>query len=250
MKQSHPPSDVPLPLWRHLEDLRKALLWSLFGIIIAMMGSWYFREIILKILLKPLLTYFPDPNPGLTVLSVTEAFFFYMKLSFFAGLFIASPWVFFQIWRFIAPGLYAHEKRYAITFVLSTSLFFIGGGWFGYAYIVPLTLKFLLGISKNFHVMITTANYFTFFIRLIIGVGLVFEMPIFCFILAKMGILNFRIMWKFWKFAIVGSFVAAAIITPSGDMVTQSFLAVPLIVLYFLSILIVKFAERKSSREA
>ena len=245
MNRPPPNHDRPMPLWRHLEDLRRSLLWSLAGIAAAMIGAWAFRRPILAFLIRPLSSYLPQGNPGLTVLSVTEAFFFYMKLSFWAGLFIASPWVFYQLWRFIAPGLYAHERRYVVGFVFFTTLFFLLGGWFGYAYIVPLTLKFLMNISSEFHIMITTAHYFTFFMHLIVGIALVFELPVICFILARLGLLNARFMWKFWKLAFVGSFILAAVITPSGDMITQSFLAVPLILLYLFSTGVVLVAQKK-----
>lgn len=238
-----PPDDRPMPLWQHLEDLRKAILRSLVGILIGMIAGWFLREPVLNLLIKPLITYFPGNYQGLTVLSVTEAFFFYMKLAFFTGLFLASPWVFLQLWHFIAPGLYAHERRYIILFVFFTTFFFLLGGWFGYQYIIPLTLKFLLEIGRDFQLMITTTHYFSFFLHLILGIALVFEMPVLCFILARMGILNTRVMMKFWKFAVVGSFILSAVITPSGDMITQSALAFPLIGLYFFSALVVAVAQ-------
>ncbi len=231
------PTEPTMSLWDHLRELRYRLIMSLAGVFVGMVIAWFLRKMILSMLMRPLQVLLPD-YPGLTVLSLTEAFIFYIKISLFGGVVIASPWVFWHIWRFVAPGLYTHEKRAFLGIALFTVVCFLGGAYFGYRVLIPFMFRFLIGISQDFQLMITTTSYLTFFMQLIVGVGLIFEMPVFALILARLGIITARTLGRFWKFAIVGSFILAAVITPSGDIVTQTVLAVPLIALYLISILV------------
>jgi len=242
--------DKPLPLLQHLADLRRCFLNSLAGIFLGMVVAWFLRRRLLAWLLLPLRPYLP-PGEGLTVLSLTEAFLFYVKLSFFGGIFLASPWVLWQVWRFVAPGLYAHEKRVLLGLIAFSTVCFLAGGYFGYRVLMPLTCRFLVDVSRDFHMLVTTTSYLSFFLHLILGVALTFELPVFTLLLARLGIVSARSLWKFWRIAVVASFVIAAVITPSGDMITQAVLAVPLIGLYFVSVLVAGlFGKRPQTKVA
>jgi sec-independent protein translocase protein TatC len=159
-----------------------------------------------------------------------------MKVAFFAGLFVASPFILYQLWLFISPGLYKRERGYAAPFIIFASLFFIAGGYFGYRWILPATCKFFVETGKQFKQVVTIDDYFSFASTIILAAGLVFETPILIFFLARLGIVTPAFLMQKAKYAIVLSFVIAAIVTPTPDMVTQSALAIPMIVLYFLGI--------------
>ncbi|MBU2537283.1 MAG: twin-arginine translocase subunit TatC [Proteobacteria bacterium] len=172
--------------------------------------------------------------------------FFYLKLSLVAGIFLASPVIFYQLWRFIAPGLYQHEKRVVLPFSMLSSLFFFGGAAFGYFVVFPPAFKFLLGYSNDFlSPMPTVKEYFSLCLRLLIAFGVIFELPIFMVLLAKMGVVSAAFLSKHRKYAILLSFVIAAILTPTPDVINQCLMAVPLIVLYEVSIVAVWLLGRK-----
>jgi sec-independent protein translocase protein TatC len=159
-----------------------------------------------------------------------------MKVAFFAGLFLASPFVLHQLWLFISPGLYKKERRYAAPFIIFASLFFISGGYFGWRWILPATCGFFLETGQNFKQVVTVDDYFSFASMIILATGLVFETPIIIFFLARLGIVTPAFLLQKSKYAIVGAFIIAAVVTPTPDMVTQTFLAVPMIVLYFIGV--------------
>jgi sec-independent protein translocase protein TatC len=169
----------------------------------------------------------------------------YIKLAFISGLFLASPFVFHQLWLFISPALYKKEKKWVFPFVFFTTFFFLLGGAFGYYYIFPWACKFFLEIGEDFHAIITISEYFTLAFRVLLGIALVFEMPVLTFLLAKIGILRARFLVKYFKYAVVLIFIIAAIITPTPDMITQSMFAIPMLALYLLSIVIAKIAAPK-----
>jgi len=163
-----------------------------------------------------------------------------------AGLLLASPVIFYQLWRFIAPGLYQHEKRVVLPFTLLSSLFFFGGAAFGYFVVFPPAFKFLLGYSNDFlSPMPTVKEYFSLCLRLLIAFGVIFELPIFMVLLAKMGVVNASFLNRHRKYAILLSFVIAAILTPTPDVINQCLMALPLIVLYEVSIVAVWLLGRK-----
>ena len=172
--------------------------------------------------------------------------FFYLKLSFVSGLLLASPVIFYQIWRFVAPGLYQHEKKVILPFTLLSSLFFFGGAAFGYFVVFPPAFKFLLGYSNDFlSPMPTVREYFSLCLRLLIAFGVIFELPIFMVLLAKMGMVNASFLNRHRKYAILLAFVIAAILTPTPDVINQCLMALPLIVLYEVSIVAVWLLGRK-----
>ena len=234
--QQDPESDLPkMSFLDHLEELRKRLMVSFIAVVIGFFASWAFAERIFAKLQEPLAQFLP-PGDKLAYTRLTAPFFLYMKVAFFAGLFVAAPVVLYQLWLFIAPGLYKKERRLAAPFIIFGSLFFILGGYFGYRFLLPATCSFFVETGKEFKQMVTVDDYFSFASVIILACGLVFETPILIFFLARLGIVTPAFLMQKFKYAVVLAFVIAAIVTPTPDMVTQAALAVPMILLYLIGV--------------
>jgi sec-independent protein translocase protein TatC len=233
----------------HLEDLRKRIFYSLIALFIAVVPGALFCTDIFDILSKPVTQYLP-PGQKLTFTKLTVPFTLYMKVSLITALFIALPFIFLQVWYFIAPGLYRKEKKYVWPFVTFSTILFILGALFGYFIVFPWACRFFLKLGANFQPIITADEYFNLILKMLLGIGAVFEMPTLIFFLARMGIVTSRWMVKNFKYAILAVFVIAAVITPTPDMINQSILALPMLALYSFSILIAFFfgKERKTRR--
>ena len=219
----------------HLEELRRRLVVSFIAIAVAFFACWAFAEPIFALLQAPLTKFLP-PGDKLAYTRLTAPFFLYMKVSFFAGLFVASPVILLQFWLFVAPGLYKKERRLAGPFIVLGTLFFVLGGYFGYRYLLPATCSFFVETGKQFKQMVTVDDYFSFASTIILATGLVFETPILIFFLARLGIVTPAFLLQKFKYAVVFSFIIAAVVTPTPDMVTQAALAVPMILLYLIGI--------------
>jgi sec-independent protein translocase protein TatC len=228
----------------HLEELRRRILFSLIAIAAGFGVCWRYANTIFAWMERPLSQYLP-PGDKLAYTRLTGPFFLYMKVAFFAGLFVASPLVLHQIWLFIAPGLYKKERRYAAPFIIFASLFFVSGGYFGWRWILPATCGFFLETGQNFKQVVTIDDYFSFASLIILATGLVFETPIIIFFLARLGIVTPAFLLQKAKYAIVGAFIISAVITPTPDMVTQTALAVPMIVLYFIGVAVAYLFAKK-----
>src|ERR1700737_999853 len=172
----------------------------------------------------------------LVYLTPTEPFNLYLKVAALAGLFVTSPFVLYQVWMFISPGLYRHEKRYVLPFMFSTVFLFLAGGWFAYKMVYPAALNFLIDYGKQFQPMITIGEYTDLFLTLIIGMGIIFELPILVFFLALMGIVNAGWPWRNLRYSILIIFTIAAIVTPTTDILNMCLFAAPMIALYAISI--------------
>jgi len=231
-----PEADLPkMSFLDHLEELRKRLLISFIAAAVGFLACWAFAEPIFAKLQEPLTKFLPKGDK-LAYTRLTAPFFLYMKVAFFAGLFVAAPVILLQLWLFIAPGLYKKERRLAAPFIISGSLFFIMGGYFGYRFLLPATCAFFVETGKQFKQMVTVDDYFSFASMIILATGLVFETPILIFFLARLGIVTPAFLMQKFKYAIVLSFVVAAIVTPTPDIVTQAALAVPMILLYLIGV--------------
>ena len=234
--EQDPESELPkMGFLDHLEELRKRLLISLIAVAVGFLACWAFAETIFGYLQAPLTRFLP-PGDKLAFTRLTAPFFLYMKVAFFAGLFVAAPVILLQLWLFIAPGLYKRERRLAAPFIIFGSVFFIAGGYFGYRYLLPATCSFFVETGKQFKQMVTVDDYFSFASVIILATGLVFETPILIFFLARLGIVTPAFLMQKFKYAIVLAFVISAVITPTPDMVTQAALAVPMILLYLLGV--------------
>ena len=233
----------------HLEELRKRLLYSIVALAVAFIACWGYAPKIFEVLQKPVLQYLPKGDK-LAYTHLTTPFMLYMKVAFFSSIFLAAPFLLLQLWLFISPGLYSKEKRYAVPFIVFATLFFLGGGWFGYAQVFPKACFFFLQMGEGFKQVITVDEYFDFASKLLLGMGLVFETPILIFFLARLGIVTPGFLLRKFKYAVLLIFIISAVITPTPDMMTQTALAVPMIVLYLLGILIAfLFGANKKAEE-
>ena len=222
----------------HLEELRKRLIYSVLSIVVGFFVCYAFAERIYGLMQAPILTALRNHHmsDSLVYLSPTEPFNLYIKISFLAGVFFACPVILYQVWLFISPGLYRHEKRYVVPFMISTVGLFIAGGLFGFKIAFPAALDFLIGYSVQFKPMITIGEYTDLFLTIIIGLGAIFELPILVFFLALMGIVSPAWMWNNFRYSILIIFVIAAIVTPTTDILNMCIFAAPMILLYLVSI--------------
>ena len=229
----------------HLEELRRRIIYSFLYVVAGFCVCWWFHERIFAIMQKPIVTALANHkmDTQLVYLNPTDPFNMYLKIAFLAGIFVASPFVLYQVWAFIAPGLYRNERRYVLPFMFSTVGLFLAGGYFGYKMVYPAALDFLIGWSAQFKPMITVGEYTDLFLTIIAGLGLVFEMPILVFFLSLMGILTAGWMWRNFRYSILVIFIIAAIITPTTDIMNMCIFAAPMIVLYLFSIAIAWFVH-------
>lgn len=224
-----------MSLLEHLEELRKRIVRALVAVTLAFSGCWFFVERIADFLAQPIYDALPE-GTRLTFLGVTDPFIIYVKVAALAALFVASPFVLYQAWRFIAPGLYQRERRRAFPFILAGTVFFLAGGAFAYYVAFPFAVDFLIGMGAAFQPMITVEKYFRFLLYVILGLGLMFELPIFIFLLAQMGVVTPRFLMRHFRWAVLLIFVAAALITPTPDVVNLMLFALPTILLYLLGV--------------
>jgi sec-independent protein translocase protein TatC len=232
-----PPAEEELDrmsLMEHLEELRRRILWSILSLAIAFAPCWYFRELLVAFLSRPIHQIKPDLK--LAFLGVTDPFILYFKVTGLAAVFLAAPFILYQLWQFVAPGLYRREKMYIVPFILSGTLFFLAGGAFGYYVAFPQAIRFLLEIGQQFEPVITIERYFSFLITVILGLGLMFELPIVVLLLAMIGIVSPQFLLRQWRVAVVLIFIVAAIVTPTPDIVNLCIFAVPACTLYFLGV--------------
>jgi sec-independent protein translocase protein TatC len=222
----------------HLEELRKRIIYSIIAIVVGFFACWRYAENIYDIIQRPIMDALRSNglSAKLVYVNPTEPFNLYLKVGFMAGLFVASPFVLYQIWCFISPGLYRHEKRYVTPFMISTVALFLAGGYFGYKLVLPAALVFLIGYGKAFQPMITLTEYSSLFLTIIVGMGAIFEMPILVFFLSLMGIVSAGWMWRNLRYSILVIFIIAAIITPTTDILNMCIFAAPMVALYVLSI--------------
>ncbi len=229
--------DSYMTFTEHLEEFRWCLLKSLAAVVVAFAISYFFADRIFAFVAAPLKQ---GLRPGQTLIGtgVAEAFFIEIKVALVASIFLASPIIFYQIWRFISPGLQGGEKNLVFPFVLCASLFFLGGAYFCYRVVLPYAFLYFLDQYSSMGVTpaIRIGEYFTLFFRMILAFGLTFELPIFTFFLVRLGFLDYHFMWRSFRYAILVIFILAAILTPTPDVINQTLLALPMTLLYLLSI--------------
>jgi sec-independent protein translocase protein TatC len=234
----------------HLEELRKRLIISLIAVVVGFAICYIFSKEIFQLLMIPLQKALP-PDASMIFTSLPEAFFTYLKVALLAGIFLASPVVLYQIWLFVAPALYSHEKRYVIPFVILSTLLFIGGAAFGYFIVFPFGFKFFISFATDLiKPMPKLKEYLSFCSLLLLTFGMVFELPLFILFLTKLGVVDAKTLSRNRRYVILGIFIVAAILTPP-DVVTQLMMAGPLLVLYEASIWIAKiFGKKKEAEKA
>src|SRR5438309_2909639 len=232
----------------HLEELRKRIIHSLIAIGVALGVCWTFADALFRAVAGPI------NQAGVTTLVVfspTEGFNLELKLALMAGVFLASPFVLGQVWLFISPGLYRHERKYALPFIFFSSLLFVLGGLFGYFVAFPFALQFLLEWEKNMggNVLINASEYFDLFIMVELGLAVIFEIPALIFILSRIGIVSGPFLLRNTRYAILIAFVVAAIITPTTDIPNMMMMAIPMVALYLLGVVVAYVFGKKRAKE-
>ena len=222
----------------HLDELRKRIVQAVLGVAIGVGLGFFFINPIVNFILTPTWRLLPAGS-RMIYTQPGEAFGLYVQIGLIVGIVLASPWIMYQVWLFIAPGLYANEKRFAVPFVLMSTIGFVGGAAFNHYIIFPFMMTFFASFNTaDLIFMPRLEDVFDLYSKMLIGMGLVFQMPTVVFFLAKMRLVTARFLLRNTKYAVLAIFVLAAVITPSGDMITQTIFAAPMLGLYALSILI------------
>ena len=233
----------------HLNELRVRLVRCIIAAFVGLLVCYAFAEQLFMMLMQPLITLLEPSGGSLIYTGLPEAFFTHLKVAAIAGLFVASPYIFYQLWMFIAPGLYEGERKYMIPIALCSALFFVTGALFGYYVVFPFGFQFFLGYASDvIKPMPSVKEYFSFSTSMLFAFGFIFELPLFMFFLSILGIVTHQTLRKYRKFAILGSFVVAAVLTPP-DVVSQSLMAGPLCILYEIGIW-VAYAFGKKRKES
>jgi sec-independent protein translocase protein TatC len=232
----------------HLDELRRRLVVSIVSVLVGFFAALLFINDIFTFVMKPLQQILPNGGK-LVYTEPTEAFMLQLKVAALAGLVLAAPMVMWQVWLFVAPGLYSREKRFALPFVFFSSLFFIGGAAFSHFVVFPTAWTFLASFTTDYmEFMPKVSSTFSLYARMILAFGLVFQMPTVIFALARMGVVTAGFLARNVKYAILIIFIVAAVVTPTSDVVTQAMMAAPMIVLYGLSIGIAWVFGKKKPR--
>jgi len=242
-------ADLPgMSLLDHLEELRRRLVHSAIALVCGMAIAYAFHTQLYAIVQAPL----DQLHIPLNFTHPTDGLNLYLKVALYGGILIASPYIIYQIWLFISPGLYKNEKRYVMPFMATTVGLFLSGAWFGYHYVFPGALQILIfGFGKNFHPIITIEEYTGFFLAVNLGLGACFELPIVIFFLALFGIVDAGFLWRNCRYAILLIFILAGIICPTPDPLSMCIFASPMLVLFFISIGVAWFVHpnRRKAKE-
>ncbi len=235
MSQKSETPDGTMSLLGHLDELRSRLLRIGVVYIVLLAACWSVSNYILPFLLEPIKRHLFN-GEDIVFINITEPFMIYMKASALAALFIGSPYILYQMWAFVAPGLYRRERRLAVPFLIFGSLFFVSGGAFGYYVATPVAASWLIGLGEEFTANITLRSAFSFQSRVIIGMGAVFELPIVIFFFSRIGVVTPGFLMRHFRTAVLVIALLSAIITPTGDVLTMSIFAGPMILLYLLGV--------------
>jgi sec-independent protein translocase protein TatC len=232
----------------HLEELRWRIIYTMIGIVVGAVGLWFFIDPLMEhVLLAPATEY----KMHLQNLRPFGQVLIYMQVAIFGGVIVSIPNTVYHIWKFIAPGLYPRERRYISAIVVFTSICFLIGVSFAYFFILPAALKFFVHFGTSaIDNIISVEYYFDFIITLMLGAGLVFELPMLSFFLSRLGILTPKMMRKYWRHAMIVSAFVAALISPGPDPVSMLMMAIPLVFLYEISIWISRLSQKKPKKEA
>lgn len=227
----------------HLAELRTRIIYSLGWLILGFCIAWIWHEPLFEFLLQPLIEGAADvevdaSRDALDAMhhkDLTEPIYVFLKVSALGGVFIGAPGILYNVWKFIAPGLYDRERRLAIPFVVAGTVFFFGGAAFCYYIVLPFGYRFLLSFTAISDPQLMMSEYFSTTTKLLFGFGVIFELPVLSMFLSMLGVITHKTLLQYWRYAIVGAFLMAALLTPP-DIITQSMMAGPLLVLYGLSV--------------
>lgn len=228
--------DERIPLVEHLAELRRRLFWVIITWIVLSCVSWGLREEIFGFLAQPAIDALAQGHSQLQAITPGEIFFTYFKCSLLAGFIFATPMVFWHLWCFVAPGLYSSEKKVIVSFVLASTVLFVGGGVFAYYFVFPEVFKFFVSFDSEFVKSVwTMAQIFGFTSQMFLAFGAAFELPVIVIALSMAGVVSPQQLWKGTPYAAVIAFIIGAVLTPN-DGITQFLLAVPLLVLYLAAV--------------
>ncbi len=232
----------------HLQELRKRIVHAIAAAFAGMLACFAFSQQLFEWLMLPLYRVMPDKS-SMIYTAPHEAFFTYIKVALVAGIFLTSPYIFYQAWLFVKPGLYASERKYIIPIAFCSALLFVGGAVFGYFIIFPPAYNFFMSFTNQYiSPMISMKEGFSFALRILLAFGVVFELPLVIFFLARLGVVTSDMLRKVRKYAILVIFAVSALLTPP-DLFTQTFMAGPVIVLYEASIWIARIFGRRESKK-
>lgn len=237
-----------MSLLEHLEELRRRLLYVLVTLLGGFLLCWSFAPEIFRFLTRPIYRFLPE-GQKLVMLKVTDAFMLYLKVAFLASIFLCAPILLYHLWRFVAPGLYRKERRYALGFIFFGTLLFVAGGAFAYYVAFPFAVEFLLGVGTDFTAAITGPGYLQFLMTVILGMALMFELPVMIFFLSQVGLVTPGFLLRHFRWAVLIIFVAAAVITPTPDVFNMMLFAVPTLGLYLVGIAIAALFGRQRDQE-
>jgi sec-independent protein translocase protein TatC len=234
-----------MPFMAHLEELRVRLIKIIAAIGIGFILSYAFSEQIFRLLMRPIVELFPQKGGSLHFTGLIEPFMTYLKIGVLAGFFLAVPYIFYQVWAFVSPGLYKKEKKKIIPIVALGSLFFIAGALFGYFFVFPVGFKYFLSFAnEDIQPMLTITDYLSLTSKMLIGFGVVFETPLVIFFLTFSGIVSAERFLAGWRYAVISCAVVAAILTPP-DVISMMMMAIPLLALYFGSVFFALLFSKK-----
>lgn len=240
--QPEPSSDEAMPVWKHLEELRAVLIKSLMAIVTGFFVAYYFNAEIVKFLETPILSVLPMGEKHLYFTGITDKFMAYLKVSFYSSIILCSPFLLSQVWGFVAPALKENERKLALPFIFAGTFAFLLGALFAYHWVIPTGYRFLIefgGITEK--PLINISDYFSLTLQLLIGMGLLFELPVVATILAKLGVIELDWLVRYRPQAYLGLSVLAAVLTPTPDAFTLVMVLIPLILLYEISIQLVRW---------
>ena len=246
-----PESEVRLSFMDHLRELRKRLGRALIGVVVGMAAIGYFVEGLFHRLMQPVLDSLPEKQRALHYTSYIEPLMVYLKVALYGGIFLAVPWVLYQLWQFIAPGLYRREKRVVVPFLLSGTILFYGGAAFCYFLIMPAAFPAMAAIASDSALspVLTMNEQLSLVLGMLLGFGVVFELPVVIAFLSMIGVVHWRTLAKYRRVAVIVNVTVAAIITPTGDPLNLAMMAVPMVLFYEIGIVLARVLGKKPPAE-
>jgi sec-independent protein translocase protein TatC len=249
---SEPENEVKLSFLDHLRELRKRIGLSLVGIVVGMIAVGWWVETIFHRLMQPVLDSLPEKQRALHYTSYIEPLMVYLKVALYGGIFVAVPWVLYQLWQFIAPGLYRREKKMIVPFLLSGTALFYTGAAFCYWLIMPAAFPAMAAIANDSALspVLTMSEQLSLVLGMLLGFGVVFELPVVIAFLALIGVVHWTTLAKYRRLAIVVNTTIAAIITPTGDPLNLALMAIPMIIFYEIGIILARLLGKRHAQRA
>jgi sec-independent protein translocase protein TatC len=246
-----PENEVKAGFLEHLDDLRKRLVKAMIGIGLGALAIGVFSETIFHYVMRPVLASLPEGQQQLHFTSYLEPFFVYLKVSLYGGLFLSAPWVLFQVWQFIAPGLYRKEKKLVVPFLMFGTLLFYAGAAFCYFLVMPIAFPALAGIAgADMSPILTMKEQLGLVLAMILGFGIVFELPVIIAFLSLIGLVTPQFLAKYRRHAVIVNVALAAVITPTGDPFSLALMALPMLLFYEVGILAARIIGKKQPPDA